>query len=137
MKYLRPALGVLLGLYVLRSLYFFSLTAGAKLGLMAAGQYGSLIDAIPIWQVVIWGAAIVAYVVAVVRFFRGGKALIPLVVAFVLDTGFYLLIKGVPAYAATVSPQDQQIDMISVGVLLVVIVLTWWTERSAPAAAAA
>jgi hypothetical protein len=137
MKYLRPALGVLLGLYVLRSLYFFVLTAGAKLGLMAGGQYSSLIDAIPVWQVVIWAVAIIGYAIAVYRYFRGGKALVPLVVAYVLDTGFYLLIKGVPAYTATVSAQDQQIDMISVGVLLVVVALTWWTERSAPAAAAA
>lgn len=137
MKYLRPALGVLVGLYALRSLYFFTLTAGVKLGAMGPGQYGSLIDAIPVWQVVIWGVAIVGYAIAVYRYFRGGKALIPLVVAYVLDTGFYLLIKDVPAYTATVSAQDRQIDMISVGVLLVVVVLTWWTERSAPAAAAA
>jgi len=136
MKYLRPALGALLGLYVLRSLYFFALAAGGKFGMMDPGQYATLIDAIPVWQIVVWGLAIVAYVVATIRFFRGGKALMPLAIGFILDAGFYLLLKNVPAYVAQVSAQDQQIDMLSMFVLLVMIAVTWWTERDATTAVA-
>jgi len=137
MKYLRPALGVLLGLYVLRSLFFFGLTVAHKAGLTASAQYGALIDAFPLWQVLLWGVAIAAYIVATLRFFRGGKALIPLVAGLVLDTAFYVMIKDIPAYAASLSAMDQQIDLYGLAALVVIALVTWWTERRAPAPAAA
>jgi hypothetical protein len=141
MKYLRWALGVLLGLYVVRNLYYFALTVGSKTGLMpltgANTGFQSLVDSIPVWQVVLWGAAIAAYVVATVRYFRGGKALIPLAVGFVLDGAMYLMLRGMPAYQA--APQEvQQLDLLCLVVVAVAVVVTWWTERSAsPSAAAA
>jgi hypothetical protein len=137
MKYLRPALGALLGLYVLRSLFFFGLTVAHMAGLTASAQYGALIDAFAAWQVVLWGVAIVAYIIATLRLFRGGKALIPLAAGLVLDTAFYMMIKDIPAYATSLSAMDQQIDLYGLAALVVVALVTWWTERSAPAPAAA
>jgi hypothetical protein len=140
MKYLRPALGVLLGLYVLRSLYYFALTVGSKTGLMPLtgdnAGFQSLVDSIAVWQVVLWGVAIAAYAVATFRYFRGGKALLPLAVGFVLDGAMYLMLRGMPAYQA--APQEvQQLDLLCLVAVAVAVVVTWWTERSAPSAAAA
>ena len=137
MKYLRPALGVLLGIYVLRSLVFFALTVGHMTGVAASAQYGALIDTFAVWQVVLWGVAIAAYIVATLRLFRGGKALIPLAGGLVLDTAFYMMIKDIPAYAASLSVMDQQIDLYGLAAVVAVALITWWTERTTTAAATA
>jgi len=141
MKYLRWALGVLLGLYVLRNLYYFALTVGSKTGLMPLtgdnAGFQSLVNSLAVWHVVLWGVSIAAYAVATVRYFRGGKALIPVAVGFVLDGAMYLMLRGMPAYQA--APQQvQQVDMLCLVAIAVAVVVTWWTERSAaPSAAAA
>ncbi|HEX6859357.1 MAG TPA: hypothetical protein VF138_04050 [Caulobacteraceae bacterium] len=141
MKYVRWALGALVGLYVLRNLYYWVLTAGSKSGLMPLSGdnvgFQSLIDAIALWQVVVWAVAIAAYAVAALRLLRGGKALVPLAAGFVLDGGLYLMMRQIPAYQAAPA-QVQQIDMLCLAAVAVAVVITWWTERSsAPSAAAA
>lgn len=141
MKYLRWALGVLLGLYVLRNLYYFALTVGDKTGAMplsgANVAFKPLVDSLGWLHVGLWAVAIIGYVVATLRYFRGGKALIPLVVGGAFDAITYMMLRTIPAYQA--APQQvQQIDQLCLIGVLVAVVLTWWTERSsAPASAAA
>jgi len=142
MKYLRPALGVLLGLYVLRNLYYFALTVGDKTGAMpltgANAGFKPFTDALAWWQIAIWTVLIIAYVIATLRLFRGGKATVPLAVGFVLDAASLIIMRGMATYQQIVPADVQQMDIICVVAVLVGLVVVWWTERSsAPTAAAA
>lgn len=142
MKYLRWALGVLLGLYVLRNLYYFALTIGDKTGAMpltgANAGFKPFTDAFAWWQVAIWVVLIAAYVVATLRLFRGGKATVPLAVGFVLDAASLIIMRGMATYQQIVPADVKQMDIICVVAVLVALVVVWWTERSsAPTTATA
>ena len=143
MKYVRLALGALLGLYVLLGLYHMGVTVGHKAGLLTslpgdAARVVPLMNALAWWQVAVWVVAIVAYAIAAWRLLRGGKALVPYLVAFVLDPAVWLIVKSGAVYNQVFSASEQQMDYYIMGALLVGLVLTWWTERgSAPSAAAA
>ena len=141
MKYLRWALGVLVGLYVLRNLYYFVLTVGGKTGMMpltgANTGFEPLVAAFAWWQLVAWAVAIGAYAMATVRYFRGGKALIPLVVGFLIDAAMLVMLRGMAAYQQVVPADVQQMDIICIAGVFVAVVLTWWTERSSSSNAAA
>jgi hypothetical protein len=139
MKYVRWALGVLVGLYTLMGLYHTVLTVGHKAGVALPGGAGmeGLMDAIAWWQVAIWLVAMVAYGVAAWRLLRGGKALVPYVVGFVLDTAAWLMLKSTAAYQAAFTPEQLQMDYYVMGALLVGLALTWWTERDSASAIAA
>jgi hypothetical protein len=141
MKYVRWALGVLVGLYTLMGLYHVVLTVGHKSGmalaLPGATEMAGLMDAIAWWQVAVWVVAMVAYGLAAWRLLRGGKALVPYVVGFVLDTAAWLMLKSTAAYQAAFTPEQLRMDYYVMGALLVGLVLTWWTERDSTSAIAA
>jgi hypothetical protein len=141
MKYLRWALGALVGLYVLRNLYYFGLTVGSKTGAMAlTGDNAAVkpfVDALAWWFIVLWAALIVAYTIAAFRFLRGGRATIPMLVAVVLDAGTLFVMRGMATYQQLIPTDVKQLDLIGVITMAVVLVLAWWTERgSAPATTA-
>ena len=142
MKYVRLALGVLVGLYALTGLYHAGLTIGHKTGAIAAGGEAvrmiPLMDAMAWWQVVIWVAGLVVFLVAAWRLLRGGKALKPYVVAFVINIGGWLTIQGSDAYAQVFTAAERQIDYYMLAALVGIGAAIWWTERdTAPAIAAA
>jgi len=142
MKYLRWALGVLLGLYVLRNLFYFTLTVGSKTGAMPLTgdntAVGPFVDALAWWFIALWAVLIVAYTIAAFRFIRGGKATIPLLVAVVLDAVTLFIMRGMTTYQQLIPADVKQLDLIGVIVMVAVLAITWWTERgAAPASAAA
>jgi hypothetical protein len=142
MKYVRMVLGVLVGLYSLMGLYHVVSTishkTGMNLAIPGAAEMAGLMDAIAWWQVAVFAVASVAYGIAAWRLLRGGKALIPYAAAFVLDTVAWMALKGTAAYQAAFTAQELQMDYYIMGVLLLGLVLTWWTERdNAPSPAAA
>lgn len=142
MKYLRWALGVLLGLYVLRNLYYFALTVGAKTGAMPlTGDNAAVkpfVDSLALWFVALWAVLIVAYAIASFRFFRGGKATTPLLVAVALDAVTLFIMRSMATYQQLVPADVKQLDLIGVVTMAAVLVIAWWTERgSAPTSTAA
>ncbi|HYG28371.1 MAG TPA: hypothetical protein VD906_15895 [Caulobacteraceae bacterium] len=143
MKYVRLALGALLALYTAMGLYNVALTIGAKSGLLAvlpagAERYQPLVEAIQWWQVIAWLVATALYAVAAWRLLRGGRATLVFLAGFVVDTVVWLSAKAMPAHRQVFSAQEQQMEYILMGAVLVGLVLTWWTEREqAPTAAAA
>ena len=140
MKYVRLALGVLVGLYALTGLYHAGLTIGHKTGAIAAGGEAvrmiPLMDAMAWWQVVIWVAGLVVFLVAAWRLLRGGKALKPYVVAFVINIGGWLTIQGSDAYAQVFTAAERQIDYYMLAALVGIGAAISWTERDTATAAA-
>jgi len=135
MKYVRWALGVLVGLYALTALYHMVLTVGHKTGmamsLPGAADMGGLMDAIAWWQVVVFLLAVIGYGVAAFRLLRGGKALVPYAAALVLDAIGWLTIRSTAAYQSAFSAEQLQMDYYVMGALLIGLALVWWTERDA------
>lgn len=141
MKYLRWALGVLLGLYALMGLYPAGVTVGHKTGLLTnlpadAARMVPLMDAMAWWQVVVWIAALLILGFAAWRLLRGGKALLPFAIGFVVDIGGWLTVQSMDAYRQIFTARELQMDYYILGGLLVALLLTWWIERTPPAAAA-
>lgn len=142
MKYVRIVLGVLVALYALMGLWQVGMTIGHKTGMYtAAGEAARMIplmDATAWWQVVVWLASLLAFLVAAWRLLRGGKAFIPYVVAFVVNIGGWLTVQGSDAYQTVFTAAERQLDYYLLAVLVAVGAVIWWTERaSAPAASPA
>jgi branched-subunit amino acid ABC-type transport system permease component len=134
MKYVRIALGVLLGLYALMGLFNFGTGAAVKSGAMALpasmAKYGPLIEALAWWQVIALIVTMLIYLVAAWRLIRGGKALILYLVAVVIDTALWLYAKTMPVYGEVFTPAELQMEYAFMGAVVVGFLIVWWTERS-------
>lgn len=132
MKYLRWLLIAVMTLYALMSAMPATLTLLHKLHLLRMPDidktHGALMDAMTWPQVLVWWAAIILFLVAAYRLgFGRGRAFVVYAVAYVLDVLGWLWMRG-PAYDATFPPNQQQADLIILGVLAVIGALMAWVE---------
>lgn len=142
MKYVRILLGVLVGLYALMGLYQLGMTVGHKTGLVTvsgdAARMIPLMQATAWWQAAVWLASLVLLLAAAWRLLGRGKALGLYLAGFVLNVGGWLTVQRTEAYQQVFSPAERQLDYYLLGVMVVIGLLIWLTERSrAPRAAAA
>lgn len=134
MKVLRWVLGALVLAYAALCGLVGGMTAAHKLGKMATvpadvQRMIPLWDATPWWQVAVWGVIVLLLLVSAWRLFTGGKAFGVLLLAVVADAGLWWMMHKMPAYQAAFTPAELKMDPYILGALLVVLVLTWLTER--------
>lgn len=135
MKYLRWALGVLIGFYALISLLPLGSTVLFKLGKLDAAaaemqRYVPLMNEMAPWHLVLWLVGVVLYLVAVWRLFRGGQALMAYLAAFVLDVVSLYVMRGGQAYAQVFTADELKMDYYILAALAVGGLLIWLTERA-------
>lgn len=143
MKFVRMALGVLLGLYVLLGGYHAVVTIGHKTGAMTAlpadaQRVVPLMDAIGWWQILLWIVALVLYAVVAWRLLRAINTARLFAVAFVVDIVGFLTVRTMPVYTQVFTPAELRVDYYITGALVLALLVTWWSERgSSPSTAAA
>lgn len=143
MKYVRWALGALVGIYALMGLWHAGLTIAHKSGAYVStdemvARMVPLMEAMAWWQVALWVLSLAFMLLATWRLIRGGAAFMPYVVGFVLNIGGWLTIQGSAAYQGAFSAAERQMDYYMLAGLVFIAVIIWWTERErAPAATVA
>jgi hypothetical protein len=140
MKYLRVALGVLVGAYALYSLFPIGTNAAYKLGLLGVSEGEArlipLWEATPWWQLAVW-AALTAFLLHVAwRLVRGRTALTAYVVALLLYAALWWTMQAQPAYQQAFTPAELQLDYLMLLAMALVGGLIWWVEGRPDATAA-
>ena len=134
MRYLRRVIAAALVIYCLWSLLPSVGTAVWKLGLveLPADQvrYQPLMEATSWLQLVVWWTAIVLYLMAAWRLFRGGRAFLPFLVGFVVDVGNYAWTRSQGVYDRVMG-EAITMDYVILAALVLAGAYIWWTERNA------
>lgn len=132
MKFLRIALGLVVGAYALFSLFPIGTNAAYKLGLLhASGDEARLIpvwEATPWWQLAVWAALVAFFAHVAWRLIRGRAALTAYVAALVMDAALWWTMQTQPAYQEAFTPAELQIDYLTLLSMAVVGGLIWWAE---------
>lgn len=145
MKQVRWAAAALITLYSLFSLMPLVMTLAHKLGRLGPldaemARYLPLMEATGWWQLGMWAAALGAYLWAVTRLVRGGRALAVYGAAVLVDVALLVSMRAGGAHSQVFTPQELALDYYILAALAAVGAGIWWTERdghkpSAPAAA--
>lgn len=134
MRHVRLVLAFLSGLWGLVNLFPLLGTIAGKLGPIPQlpgwpVNLRSLLEQIPWWDVAVWAAMIVLYLLVARALQRGRRALGLYVLAFGAELLRWLPIYLLPIYAQTWSPGELRFRYVAWGVLLVAGAAILWTEH--------
>ena len=134
MKILRWVLGALVLAHGALSALMAGLNVAHKLGKLTAvpaelQRMVPLWDATPWWQLGLWGAAALLLLVSAWRLFTGARAFGPLLLAVAASVASWWFMHNLPAYQTVFTKAELQYDYYTFGVMAVVLVLTWVTDR--------
>jgi hypothetical protein len=134
MKYLRWALGVLIGVWGLWSAYPLVMTALYKAHVGGeppadVQKYVPLMQATPWWELLLWLATVLLLLTAAWRLFRNGRAFGPYALAFAVGMIHWGIMQSRPVYHQVFTAQELRMDYAIFAGEIVIGLLLWWRER--------
>jgi hypothetical protein len=140
MRVLRVVLAILCGFWGLLNLIPLVVTFGAKAGWVRLppelAQLPELAGALSWWQAAIWLVMIALYLAVAWRLVRGKSALGMFVLAFVTELVRWLPMQELPVYRQIFTQAELHERYVAFGVLVLIGLLIWWSERGVPSALA-
>jgi hypothetical protein len=134
----------MLALWSLYSFLPLAMTAAYKAGRLTdvppdVQRIVPLMQAQPVWQLVVWALSLVLLLVAGWRLFKGRPALLIYGAAIAINVAGWFFIQRLPEYQQAFTPSELQADYWIIAAEVAVGALIWWLERprAAPTSAPA
>ena len=133
MRAIRWVLAAACAAWGLINLVPLAVTFGTKAGWMRLppelSRLPELTQALSWWQVAIWAVMIALYLFVAWRLTRGRGALGAFVLAFAVELARWLPMQALPVYRKVFTHAELQERYAAFGVLAVIGILIWLTER--------
>lgn len=143
MRFLRMALGVVVGAYGVFCTFPIAANVLYKLGQMPAptGDAARMIplwEATAWWELAAWAVIVVLFLVTGFRLVRGRPAFALYVLTVLADGALWWVMHAKEAYQQVFTPAELQLDYVTLAGMTLVGVFIWLAERRpAPRAASA
>jgi hypothetical protein len=134
MRFVRMALGVVVGAYGVFSLFPIVANVLYKAGQMPAptGDAARMVplwEATAWWELAVWTAVVALFLVIGFRLVRGRPALGLYLLTLIADGALWWVMHAKEAYQRAFTPAELQADYVVLAAMALVGVLIWFAER--------